>query len=129
MKNFINLTELKLARERFAIALAGSVHATFYTDYTDPENPTPKVDLTNLAEEFMAFSPDDIDKDYRFTVSWLAALRGPSLVPLYDNCDGVVLLDDAGCSEHHSVAITWARCLLNRTHAGLGVRLLPLGGE
>lgn len=115
MKNVINLRALRHAREKFAIALAGTVHETFYRDPADPISI--QFDLAELADEILSLGDEKIDKDYLVTVSWFAKQRGKS----------IVFFDDAGVAAHHNGALEWARDLLERTQTGFGARLLGRG--
>lgn len=116
MSYVINFTELRQTREKFAIALAGTVYETLYRDVEDP---TPiQFDLAELADEISASPPDEIDRDYRNTISWFATAPGES----------IVILEDAECLAHHPAALVWARDLLERTQAGFGFRLLGRRG-
>jgi hypothetical protein len=121
MSNIIELSAIRLAREKFAIALAGAVHETFFAGFDEPLRP--QFGLEALAEELLGLTNDDIEKIYRqATARVVAHQNGLTIVPPgFANRVDVKAL--------HREAVDWARALLEQTERNYGVRLLGRGAH
>src|SRR6266702_2646535 len=119
MSNIIDLFPMRLAREKFAIALAGTVHETFFVGHDEPLRP--RFALEQLAEELLVLSDAEIENDYRAVVAWIVSRQnGLTVVP-----PGLANRVDVNAHPHE--AVDWARNLLEQTQSGFGVRLLGRG--
>lgn len=108
----IDLAEERRRRERFLIALAGSVHELIHAD---PDDPTPLgYALEMLAREYREVLTDhDIDLDYRAVLAWHRARPGGVCDPTAPDLE-----------RFHAGALAWARGIVVVVRESWGVDLL-----
>lgn len=114
MSDIIDFSALRLHRQKILIAVAGSVHATFYPTGGAPI--VPAFDLIGLLDELKR-GPGWPEADYRTTVFWLAAKHGGQTPADFDP------------EPHHAAAAQWARELLAQTQPNLITRIFSGGRQ
>ncbi len=106
-RSLIDLAAERRRRERFEIALAGSI---FEMMHADPEDPTPLgYDIAILADELRLLPEIELNFDYRTVLARFS-----------NEPDLTLAINAPGLEDHHVEALAWAKGVIAAARSEFG---------